>query len=388
PLPESIRSDTIFIKEAQTYSIDIDVDDEGQGTTFYVKDIKPTWLSFIDQDSCQLTGTPGNDDIGTDTLKVTFNDGHNETIQITRYFEVKNEAPSIQTATLITAIEDSAYTDTIEVDPPSEGDYTFTIISGSASAWLIIDSTGVLTGTPNNSHVGQNRNVTIEVDDGHDGGIATKIFFFDVENSQPVFTTIKDTITIVEDEAITGEDLQTDDEGFAGTEGDSGYVLLQLPDWLSIDKGTGVLLGTPTDADVDTTILIVQYSDGNGQINSDTTMEVILIVENDPPTFTTTDPPETATEDIEYSYTLRTDDDEWGVSFDTLRVLPDGLTLVDSILSGYPTNAASDQIHTVEIIATDNNDGRDTLEFDLEIANAAPVLDTILISPLPESIRS
>ncbi|MCK4415501.1 MAG: putative Ig domain-containing protein, partial [Candidatus Eisenbacteria sp.] len=318
PSPDSIRGETIYIKEAQTYSIDIDVDDEGQGTnTAYVKNAMPAWLSFIDQDSCQLRGTPGNDDIGTDSLKVTFDDGNGESIQITRYFEVRNEAPSIQTSTLITAIEDSAYTDTVKVYPYSQGDYTFSITGGSASAWLIIDSTGILNGTPNNSHVGQSMDVTIKVDDGHEGGTDTKHFFFDVENRQPVFTVI-DTITIIEDDSITGVNFQTDDEGFAGTEGDSGYVLLQRPDWLSINPGTGELSGTPNDSDVGDTTITVKYSDGNGESNSVKTMDVILIVENNPPTFTTTDPPETATEDIEYSYTLRTDDDEWGVSFDTL----------------------------------------------------------------------
>ncbi len=163
-------------QQDQDYSEEIEASDEGTGNllTFSLEEC-PDWLS-IDSETGVLSGTSGENDIGSDIpvrIKVTYSgipilsDILSTTITVIPY---PNYPPEILTSSLPDATEDQAYNVTLEVTDQNEQDtLKFELVTGPD--WLTIDSdTGSLTGTPRNIDVGIDISVSIRVVDS--GGLA------------------------------------------------------------------------------------------------------------------------------------------------------------------------------------------------------------------------
>ncbi|MGH1484564.1 MAG: putative Ig domain-containing protein, partial [Geminicoccales bacterium] len=176
-----------------------------------------------------------------------------------------NDAPVVVTPITDTSTaEDTAFShDTAASfadDDGIHGDsltFSATLSGGGAlPAWLSIDpASGVLSGTPVNADVG---GLTIDVTATDDAGAnVTDSFLLTITNSNDapvVVTPIADTST-VEDAAFSHDTAAsfTDDDGIHGDSLTFSATLSgggALPAWLSIDPASGVLSGTPANADV------------------------------------------------------------------------------------------------------------------------------------------
>jgi hypothetical protein len=111
-----------------------------------------------------------------------------------------------------------------------------------------------------------------------------------------------------------------------------------LPGWLSLNAGTGLLQGTPTNDDVGTNEVILKISDGDISISK--SFNITVNNTNDPP-YITSSSVNSVDEDQLYSYVIAYDDDDIGDVLTLSATAPDWLFLNTGThtLSGTPTNA-------------------------------------------------
>ena len=147
--------------------------------------------------------------------------------------------------------------------------------------------------------------------------------------------------------------LATEDQGYlyniTTTDPDIGDNLtisaLSKPDWLTLtdnNDGTATLSGTPLNADVGSSNVVLNVADAQGD-NVNQNFTITVANTNDAPAFSST-PITAAIQDIEYTYDISTSDVDAGDSRTiTATVLPAWLSLTDNgngtaTLSGTPSN--------------------------------------------------
>ncbi len=174
-------------------------------------------------------------------------------------FELDTDVPVITTTSLVNAVEDVSYIDTIKVSSQNSNEsFTFSILTGPD--WLSINNPGILKGVPTNDHVGTEISISIKVSDaaGLSDTLSTTISIINV-NDAPVFTTT--TLLDGTDGIVYNDTVYANDQDI----GDSlKYEIIVAPDWLTLDR-TGVLTGTPSYKDIGTNIeLILKVTDIEG----------------------------------------------------------------------------------------------------------------------------
>lgn len=386
--PMITTTDQLTATEDLLYSVDYEVSDEDINnvhTWFLSTDA--TWLN-IDDSTGVLSGVPTNADVGSYWVKVTVDDYHGgtESHNFTLTVLNTNDAPSITTTDVGTAIEDDLYSvqyNASDIDPTNDV-FTWTITTDAG--WLSIGaSSGILSGTPDNGDVGEYF-VNITVDDGNNGS-DMHIFTLTVSNvnDDPVITTT-DVTTAIAGELYSVDynatDIDPTNDVFTWSKTGAG--------WLSIDPSTGLLSGTPSNDNEGTYSIDVTVIDGNGGSDVSTfilTVEPGVVITNLNPEITTTDLT-TVTAGELYTQTYDATDD---------RTLPANLTWTMStnagwldfdastrVLSGTPAETDVG-IYWVLITVNDGEGGSDSNSFnitvDTAIVNTQPVLTSGQISP-------
>ena len=356
------------------YSLDVSCSDEGQGAMIYTALQKPSWLT-LNPSTGLFTGTPLNQHVTVgDTVQIMVNDGNDGFDTLGYSLAITNKGPSftnIFTDTTIT--EDDIFSFDVNSDDEGQGTtaYSFT---NTVPDWVILNaSTGIFSGTPLNQHVENSVGMIIKVDDGN-GGVKTKTVTISVTNNPTQFTaTITDSIA-TEDELFT-YDANTDDE----SQGNAVYSFTGLPAWLTGDDTTGVITGTPTNDDIDTSTITIRFNDHNGSV-VDQLIHVIVENANDAPILTTTTVADTIDEDSPWTFRFAAMDIDsvYGdtLSFELLE-FPSGMQ-IDSgagIVSWMPLNADVGDA-SFELWVYDKARTSDSLKFNLHINNTndAPVL--------------
>ena len=236
-------------------------------------------------------------------------------------------------AALTSVTEDSAYSYTFTVSDVDAGD-SLTLSATTLPAWLSFDTgTGVLSGTPSNAEVGDH-NVVLRVNDGTVD--VYQHFTITVSNSNDAPTITSTALTsATEDNAysytLTVSDIDAGDSLTLSTP--------TLPAWLSFNPTTGVLSGTPSNAEVGDHNVVLRVNDGT--VDVDQSFTITVSNSNDAPTITST-ALTSATEDSAYSYTLTVSDIDAGDSLTlSAPTLPAWLSFDagTGVLSGAPTNA-------------------------------------------------
>ena len=150
-------------------------------------------------------------------------------------------------------------------------------------AWLNFNAgTGVLSGTPNNSHVGSH-SIMLRATDSNNAYVEQS-FTITVNNVNDAPTITSTAVTTVNEDA--GYSYT-----FAASDADSGdSVTLSAPttpSWLSFNANTGVLSGTPSNNDVGNHSVVLKATDNSGAVD---TQSFTLTVDNvnDAPTITST----------------------------------------------------------------------------------------------------
>ncbi|MEJ2043084.1 MAG: cadherin-like domain-containing protein, partial [Reinekea sp.] len=247
---------------------------------------KPGWASFSTSTGA-LTGTPGNDDVGTDSnIVISVSDGTDSTDLASFAIEVTNtnDAPTISGTPATTVAEDSAYSFTptgADVDVADTLTYSITNKPGWAA---FSTSTGALTGTPTNDDVGTTSNILISVSDGT-ASADLAAFNLTVTNTNDA-PTISGTPTtsVNEDSAYSFTPSANDVDA-----GDSlTFSIANKPGWASFSTSTGALTGTPANGDVGTASgIVITVSDGT--ISADlASFDITVVNTNDAPTISGT----------------------------------------------------------------------------------------------------
>ncbi len=354
------------------YSVDydaVDIDPTMDTFTWKLATTASIWLN-INGLTGVLSGTPINSDIGTFWVNITVNDGNGGTnsTNFTLKVDNTNDPPTITTTDEKMTVEDVLYSvdyEATDIDPTGD---TLTWTLTSNASWLDIDeTTGVLSGTPNNTHMGSYW-VNVTVSDGN-GGTNSTNFTITVQNvnDDPIITT-----TQVLDSAT--QDLEYYFNFSASDIDPTGDILTWNlttdAGWLEINGSTGNLTGTPANADVGSCWVNVTVSDGNGGTNS-TNFTITVQNVNDDPTIILPTIPSAMEDDL---YTL---------DFDAVDIDPTGDTLswslatdadwlgdinVLGVISGTPINAHVGS-YWVNVTVSDGIDGTASHNFSLEVTN-------------------
>jgi hypothetical protein len=159
--------------------------DVGDTKTFSITN-KPSWAMF-DTTAGALTGIPVQADVGTTAgIVITVKDSKGAVDALPPFsIEVTNtnDAPVITGTPAVVVAEDTAYSFTpIGDDADASDTKTFSI--KNKPSWAKFDTTtGALTGTPSNEHVGTTTGIVITVTDGSDESASLTAFSIEVTNT-------------------------------------------------------------------------------------------------------------------------------------------------------------------------------------------------------------
>jgi hypothetical protein len=266
--PEIISKDILTAKEDELYQVfykAIDIDSPINKQVWSIETNARKWLR-INSTSGELNGTPSNDDVGIHWMNVTVDDteGGYDFSNFTLEVMNVNDPPVIITENKLLATTGQLY----------EVDYEATDIDNNLSkltwsletnaTWLFINRTsGILSGIPPHSGVGW-YHVNVSVSDV-DNGIDWQYFTLNTikGNEPPVIIT-------TDLEVITVNQLYYVDYDCIDDRTDQSLVIWLLESnatWLSIDKNSGILTGTPTSSDVGSYWINISVFDSNGGVD-------------------------------------------------------------------------------------------------------------------------
>ncbi|WP_198781880.1 Ig-like domain-containing protein [Shewanella putrefaciens] len=332
---------------------------------------KPSWLSF-NAATGVLSGTPSNADVGSHavTLKVTDTDGLTAEQSFSITVTNVNDAPTISSTAITSATQDAAYSYTFAVSDSDVGD-VLTLSALTKPSWLSFNAaSGVLSGTPGNADVGSHA-VTLKVTDT--GGLtAEQSFSITVTNVNDAPTISSTVITSATQDAAYSYT-------FVVSDSDVGDVLtlsaLTKPSWLSFNAATGVLSGTPGNADVGSHAVTLKVTDMDG-LTAEQNFSITVTNVNNAPTISST-AITSATQDAAYSYSFAASDSDVGDVL-TLSALtkPSWLSFnaANGVLSGTPSNAdVGSHAVTLKVMDSDGLTAEQSFSITVANVNDAPV---------------
>jgi len=234
----------------------------------------PGWLSW-NSGNHTLWGTPTNADVGNHSFNMYVKDGTNAVVaQRTYTIRVNNMGPNIIVNFNNTAIEDIYYEVDFNSTDDGQGNINWTLYT-DAGPWLVLDNdTGVLSGTPNGTDVGDYY-VNMLVNDGN-GGSNLQDFYLTVQG-------VNDPPTLV---GTPNEEAQEDSlyvSLFSGADEESTVFTWSLhtnASFLELDMGN--LSGTPLNQDVGSYYVEVTMTDA-GNLWDIVNFTLTVHNTNDPP---------------------------------------------------------------------------------------------------------
>ena len=156
------------VESMSMYSYVITATDADGDTVTYSASTSPAWLSF-DTSSGELSGTPADADIGDHSVTLVVSDGtdmvnQSFTVSVTA-IPTENASPVITSAQVTNATVDSEYQYTF-IATDVDTDDVLTMSATAIPSWLTFsESTGLLSGTPASTDLGDHT-VTLSVNDG------------------------------------------------------------------------------------------------------------------------------------------------------------------------------------------------------------------------------
>ncbi|WP_127346661.1 Ig-like domain-containing protein [Pseudidiomarina mangrovi] len=251
---------TVLQDQAYSFTPTVTDPDPQPQLTFSITN-KPSWAAF-DTSNGSLTGTPGNADVGEYTaITISVSDGQYSSTLAAFNLTVLNvnDAPTITGTPATSVLQDALYSFTPQATDIDVGAQLSFSISNKPS-WASFDSTtGRLSGTPRNADVGDYSAIGISVSDG-ELSAALPPFAIQVVNvnDAPVITGEPPTIAMTRvaySYIVQANDIDADDQ--------LTFYAENLPEWLTLNSFSGLLQGTPSDAQAGEYIgIVVGVSDG------------------------------------------------------------------------------------------------------------------------------
>ena len=259
---------------------------------------------------------------------------------------------------ILAAVEDLPYTATYTAQNATNAVFNIT----TDATWLNWNATShLLSGTPNNAHVGD-WDVVVNASDAF-RRYDVRAFTITVANTPPLIETT-DMLTVDEDEYYEA-DYNCSDDG----QGTITWDLATDAAWLKINATTGILNGTPVNSNVGSWYVNVSVDDGNGGTDS-TNYTLVVVNFNDRPSITTTDVT-SATEKVKYQVDYQAADVDVGDVF-TWSLKTDAkflkINATSGRLNGTPMN---DDVGSYYVNVTVKDQGllSDFHNFTLPVAN-------------------
>lgn len=338
------------------------------GTAPYAFDIAsgelPDGLE-LDAETGELSGTPTATGTFPFTIEVEDADGTTAERSVSI---VVNDRPSVNHPDeLPDGAVGSAYSQSLFGTGGTEP-YSFTISDGELPPGLTIDAdSGTISGTPPTDSAGSYTFTVALTDDT--GVTETRTYTIDVAEGLDIETDTLDPWTV-------GQDGYTQSVAADGGIEPYEYQITAggLPDGLTLNEETGVIIGTPTQ--VGTFPVTVSVTDRTGT----TVSQEYSVLINEP--ITTTSPAElrTGVETVEYYETLLFEGGTQPVSWEIIAgELPSGLTLDPDTgeITGTPeTGSAGTYGFTARV--TDVTGDTDTVESSITVGAELDVATTIL----------
>ncbi|WP_025919561.1 putative Ig domain-containing protein [Pectobacterium parmentieri] len=359
----------------------------------------PSWLTFNSATGA-FSGTPGNADVGTLSIKVIANDG-GASISTTFSLTVTNANDAPVVATPIPAqsvVQDGSLNFIIPAgtftDP--DGDtltLSATLANGSPlPSWLTFNTaTGTFSGTPVNADVGS-LSIRVTATDGSNASVYTD-FSLTVTNVNdvPVVGTPIPAQSIAQDGSLN---FTVPAGTFIDPDGDTLTLSATLangsplPGWITFNPTTGTFSGTPGNGDIGNLSIKVTANDGDASIS--TTFSLTVTPANQAPVVSTPIPPQSVVQDGGFNFTVPagTFSDPDGDTLTLSATLADGSPLpvwitfnpATGTFSGTPGNADVGNL-SIRVTATDGSNTSISTSFGLTVTNVndAPVVGT----PIP-----
>ncbi|MBN3051166.1 tandem-95 repeat protein, partial [Pectobacterium brasiliense] len=362
----------------------------------------PSWITF-NPATGTFSGTPGNADVGSLSIRVTATDGSNASVYTDFSLTVTNVNDAPVVATPIPAqsvVQDSGFNFIVPAgtftDP--DGDtltLSATLADGSPlPSWITFNpATGTFSGTPGNGDVGS-LSIRVTATDGSNASVYTD-FSLTVTNvnDAPVVATPIPAQSVAQDGS-----LNFSVPAGTFTEPDVGDTLTlsatladgsPLPSWITFNPATGTFSGTPDNGDVGSLSIRVTATDGsNASVYTDFSLTVTNV--NDAPVVATPIPAQSVVQDSGFNFIVPagTFTDPDGDTLTLNATLADGSTLPSWItfnpatgtFSGTPGNADVGSL-SIRVTATDGSNASVYTDFSLTVTNVndAPVVAT----PIP-----
>ncbi len=358
--------------------------DTGDTLTYSIAN-KPSWASF-NTATGQLSGTPGNSDVGTTAgIVITVSDNHGATTNLASFsltVNNTNDAPTISGTPATSVNQGSAYSFTPTGADVDTGD-TLTYSIANKPSWASFNTaTGVLSGTPGNSDVGTTAGIVITVSDNHGATTNLASFSLTVNNTNDAPTISGTPATSVNQGSAysftpTGADVDTGDT--------LTYSIANKPSWASFNTATGVLSGTPGNSDVGTSSgIVITVNDGHNSLVALPAFSITVVDVNDAPSISGSAATSVA-EDSLYSFSPTASDPDSG---DTLtfsianKPAWASFNTGTGVLSGTPGNSHVGTTSAIVISVSDGTASAALAAFNLAVTNSndAPV---ITLPPAP-----
>jgi hypothetical protein len=280
--PPGIKTnDVFFAVEDQTYSVDYNSTDDGQGNiTWHLKTNASDQFS-LDPITGVLSGIPLNNDVGQHYFNVSVDDGNGgrDFTNFTLTVANVNDPPKIIGKDVTWVFEDTGYASNYSVADPDKYDKSFTWGLKTNASWLRIDtSTGKITGLPGNPDVGSYWvNVTVK-DTLYAEGSRYFILTVINVNDPPVWKDVPKNITIKDTDTYSFDVNATDiDIGDV-----LGYSITSAPaSTISIASATGVITWKPSATG--TYLINIGVTDSNATLHHEFQITVVPEKKNDPP---------------------------------------------------------------------------------------------------------
>ncbi len=321
----------------------------------------PVWLSFEGPRSVggtiqyRMYGMPDNGYVGWNNFTVTATSGGwGSDVQISIY--VKNRVPIIKTGTTPRKIEEgSVYKAVFELDETG-GNIVRELSSSGPSEidWLDISDNGIVSGVPENRHVG-NWTFNLTLDDGN-GGIDWYLWDVEVINMAP------DLIMPEINSCMEKVPLELDFNTLYEGDGLTGYVISISSSTEAVINSDGILELVPDITSTKVLMIDVWVTDGNGA-STNATLKLDII--NSPAKLLNPDIlPDLLIAGTEYSFDLESDEEgemegsipRFHYSFSPDPIIgPDGDRNTDGSISIRPWNLDAGN-HSISIELQDWND--------------------------------
>ncbi|MEI7341671.1 putative Ig domain-containing protein, partial [Pectobacterium brasiliense] len=267
----------------------------------------PSWISF-NPATGTFSGTPGNTDVGSLSIRVTATDGSNASVHTDFSLTITNvnDAPVVATpipaqsvaqdGSLNFAIPAGTFTD-------PDGDtlsLSATLADGSPlPSWIIFNpATGTFSGTPGNADVGS-LSIRVTATDSSNASVHTDFSLTITNvNDVPVVATPIPPQSVVQDGSLSftvPSGTFTDPDGDTLTLSATLADGSPLPGWITFNPATGTFSGTPGNSDIGNLSIKVTANDGDASIS--TTFSLTVTPSNQTPVVSTPIPPQSVAQD-------------------------------------------------------------------------------------------